>query len=70
MVGLAPGLREVHIPVFPILALYPVVSGWYGLLSLVSSLCVLDKVCGFVALGSLLKLQIVIDVRITCRESS
>ena len=34
-----------------------------------SVLCVLEKVCGFVALVSLLKLQIVIVVRITCRES-
>ena len=64
MVGLALLLREVHMPVFPVLALYPVVSGWYGLLSLVSSLCVLEKVCGFVALVSLFKLQIVIVISI------
>ena len=64
MVGLASCLREVHMPLFPILALYPVVSGWSGILSLVSSLCALDKVCGFVSLVSLLKLQIVIVIRI------
>ena len=51
-------------PVFPILALYLVVSGWSVILSLVSSLCVLEKVCGFVSLVSLLKLQIVFGVRI------
>ena len=51
-------------PIFPILVLYPVVSGWSGLLSLVSSLGVLDKVCGFSAPVSLFKLKIVIVVRI------
>ena len=50
--------------VFPVLVLYPNVSGWSWLLSLVSSMCVLEKVCGFVALDSLLKLQIVIVIRI------
>ena len=64
MVGLAPLLREAHMPIFPILALYLVVSGWSVILSLVSSLCVLEKVCGFVSLVSLLKLQIVFGVRI------
>ena len=64
MVGLASLPREVHMSVFPVLELYLVVSGWFGLLSLVSSLCVLEKVCGFVVLFSLLKLQIVIVVRI------
>ena len=50
--------------VFPILVLYLVVSRWYGILSLVSYLCALQKVCGFVSLVSLLKLQIVIVIRI------
>ena len=31
-------------PVFPILVLYPVVSGWYGLLSLINSLCIREGV--------------------------
>ena len=44
VVGSAPSLWEVCMPVFPIFALYPIVSGWYGLLSLISSLCIREGV--------------------------